>query len=378
MQQPPAFPPAFPVAEFRSRLAALRTVMAQRRVDLLVIDQFEHMVYFGGHLPTAAMYQALLVPLAGDPVAVIRALDAPVFAETSWLSDCVAIGDSDNPVKVVAETILARGLGKGTVGIERDSHFLTVNRALELEARLPDARICDFSGVMWEMRQVKSPLELACLQVAAEICDRATAAGFEAARAGVNEREVCAAITTEALRRGADNTRLVLMASGPRSAALHGALGHRTLADGDILHVEMVPHFRGYTSRIMRPKSIGAPTDEQLRGAETMIRIQDEQFRAMKPGAEAREVDRILREGILAAGLRDSYTNVTGYTLGLVFIPRTSDFTRVFLADSDWRLEENQVFHMYTWAGGMAFSETVAVTPEGGRRLTAMERRLFI
>lgn len=377
MQQLPVFPPAFPVAEFQSRVAALRAVMARRKVDLLVIDQFEHMVYFGGHLPTAAMYQALLMPVSGEPVAVIRALDAPVFAETSWLSDCVAIGDSDNPVKVVADTIIAKGYGKGVVGVERDSHFLTVNRAMELESRLPDAKIVDFSGEMWEMRQVKSSLELACLQVAAEICDRATAAGFEAAQAGVNEREVTAAITTEALRSGADNTRLVLMASGPRSAALHGALGHRTLADGDILHVEMVPHFRGYTSRIMRPKSIGVPTDEQMRISETMIRIQDEQFRAMKPGADARAVDRILREGILSAGLRDSYTNVTGYTLGLVFIPRTSDFTRVFLADSEWTLEENQVFHMYVWAGGMAFSETVVVTPEGGKCLTAMERKLF-
>lgn len=375
--QNPVFPPRCPVEEFHTRLAALRTVMTARHVDLLVIDEFEHMVYFGGHLPTAAMYQALLVPLSGDPVAVIRALDAPVFAETSWLSGCVAIGDSDNPIKVVADTIIAKGYSASTIGVERDSHFLTVNRALELEQRLADAQVVDFSGVMWEMRQVKSPLELACLQVAAEICDRATAAGFEAAAAGVNEREVCAAITTEALRCGADNTRLVLMASGPRSVALHGALGHRTLGEGDILHVEMVPHFRGYTSRIMRPKSIGAPTDEQLRTAETMIRIQDEQFRAMKPGAHAGEVDRILREGILSAGLRDTYTNVTGYTLGLVFIPRTSDFTRVFLANSDWRLQENQVFHMYTWAGGMAFSETVAVTPEGGRCMTRMERRLF-
>lgn len=371
------FPPAFPVEEFKTRLAALRRIMAERRVDLLILDQFEHMVYFGAHLPTGAMYQAILVPISGEPVAVIRALDAPVFNETSWLTECIAFADTENPIQVVADTVIGKGYGKSAIGIERDSHFLTVNRALELESRLPDAQIVDFSGVMWEMRQVKSPLELACLQVAAEICDHATAAGFEAARAGVNEREVMTTITTEALRLGADNTRLVLMASGPRSAALHGALGHRVLENGDVVHVEMVPHFRGYTSRIMRPKSIGAPTDEQARVAETMVRIQDEQFRAMKPGVEARDVDRILREGILSAGLRETYTNITGYTLGLVFIPRTSDFTRIFLPDSNWRLQENQVFHMYVWAGGMAFSETVVVTPEGGKCLTRMERKLF-
>ncbi|WP_031206374.1 Xaa-Pro peptidase family protein [Mesorhizobium sp. L2C067A000] len=377
MTQPLLFPPPFPVEEFRSRLAALRTVMSERQVDLLIVDQFEHMQYFGGHRSTAATYQALLIPLQGEPVAVMRALDAPVFCQISWLTDCVAFSDNENPIEVVAQTILVRGHGASAIGVERDSHFLTVNRALELQNLLPDARMVDFSGIMWDMRQVKSPLELACLEHAAEICDRATAVGFDAAGAGVNEREVFAAMTAEAWRNGADNTVLGVLVSGSQSAVLHSTLGHRTLANGDVLHVEMSPEFRAYTSRMMRPKSIGAPNDEQMKTAETMIRIQDEQFRAMRPGAEAKEVDRIVREGILAAGLRDSYTNITGYTLGLVAVPRVSDFTRVFLADSDWQLQQNQVFHMYTWAGSLAFSETVVVTPEGGKRLTKMERKLF-
>lgn len=377
MKQPLLFPPPFPVDEYRSRLAALRTVMADRRVDLLIVDQSEHRAYFSGYWSTAAMYQALLIPFDREPVAVIRALDAPAFYEASWLSDCVACADNEDPIKVVAETIKARGFGASVVGVERDSHFLTVNRALELESLLPNARIVDFSRLMWEMRLVKSPLELAHLGVAAAICDRAATAGFDAARTGVNEREVFAAMTCEAWRSGADNAQVAVIASGPRSATLHASLGGRALAEGDILHVEPIPHFRGYTSRMMRPKSIGVPSDEQIETAETMIRIQDEQFRTMKPGAKAKDVDRIVREGILAAGLRDSYTNITGYTLGLKCPPRTSDFTRVFLADSDWQLERNQVFHMYTSARGMAFSETIVVTREGGKRLTKMERRLF-
>lgn len=371
-----ALPPAFTRDEYLARLKALRAHMHAAGLDLLIIDQFEHFSYFGGHLPTAAIYQCLLIPLDAEPVAVIRALDAEVFHETSWLSACRAFGDAEDPVAVAAAEIRRLGLGAGCIGYEGDSNILGADRLEAFRAALPDARFASFAGVMWHMRQVKSPTELACLQKAAEICDIGTRAGFEAAVAGVNEREVIAAITGAALRAGADNTRLVLMASGPRSAALHGALGHRVLDAGDILHVEMVPHFRGYTSRIMRPKSIGAPTDEQLRIAETMVAIQDRQYAAMVPGAAAHEVDAILRQGILDAGLRSEYTNVTGYTLGLVYIPRTSDFTRVFQAGSDWRLEENTVFHMYAWAGGMAFSDTVVVTSQGGRRMTRLDRIL--
>ncbi|RWK33374.1 Xaa-Pro peptidase family protein [Mesorhizobium sp.] len=377
MALPPLFPPPFPLDEYQARLLVLRTVMAERHIDLLIVDQHEHMDYFCGYAPTAAMYQAVLVPLEGEPVAVIRALDASAFSESSWLTGYVAFVDDDNPVKVVAETIRARGYGASVIGVERDSYFLTVNRALEFERLLPEAGFVDFSSVMWELRQVKTLLEVACLKVAAEICDRAAEAGFEVARPGVNEREVFLAMTSEAWRNGADNAQVAVVASGPRSGILHAPLAGRTLAEGDILHVEPIPFFRGYTSRMMRPKSIGSPTDEQMRIAETMVGIQDEQFRAMTPGANAKEVDRIVREGMLSARVRDSYTNVTGYTLGLKHPPRTTDFTRVFRASSDWTLQENQVFHMYTWAAGMAFSETILVTQGGGQRLTGMQRKLF-
>ncbi|MCK1611618.1 aminopeptidase P family protein [Bradyrhizobium sp. 136] len=376
MTQPPLFPPPFSLDEFRSRLAALRAIMVARRVDLLIVDQSEHRSYFSGYSSTAAMYQALLVPQNRDPIAVIREVDAPGFYMASRFSDSVQFADHENPIKVLAETIARCGFGSSRVGIERDSHFLTVNRAAELECLLSDAKFVDFSRVMWEMRLIKSPLEIACLEVAAGICDRAAAAAFDAAKAGVNEREVFAAMTSEAWRCGADNAQVAVISSGP-STSFHSSITGRVLEQGDIVFVEPVPHFRGYTARIMRPKTIGAPTREQAETAEAVIRMQNDQLQAMKPGARAKDVDRIVREGILAAGLRDSYTNITGYTLGLKHPPRTSDFTRVFLHDSEWLLEENQVFHMYTSAHGLPFSETVVVTPKGGKRLTKMERKLF-
>ena len=100
----------------------------------------------------------------------------------------------------------------------------------------------------------------------------------------------------------------------------------------------------------------------------------------MVPGAEARAVDAILREGVLEAGLRPHYRNNTGYTLGYYFeqAPRTSDFTRLFTPEAAWRLEAGMTFHMYaSAAAGIAFSETVLVTDEGPERLTKLARKLF-
>jgi Xaa-Pro dipeptidase len=77
---------------------------------------------------------------------------------------------------------------------------------------------------------------------------------------------------------------------------------------------------------------------------------------------------------VLGAGLRESYDNFTGYTLGYCGAThplRTSDFTRAFGP------EPGTVFHVYTGARGMAFSETVLVPDSGAERLTRLERRLL-
>jgi Xaa-Pro dipeptidase len=99
----------------------------------------------------------------------------------------------------------------------------------------------------------------------------------------------------------------------------------------------------------------------------------------MRPGANAADLDAMVRKPILEAGLRREYVNVTGYTLGHypISTPRSSDFTRVFLPNADWQLEQGMVFHMYVSAAGIAFSETVLVTETGIELLTRAPRQLF-
>jgi Xaa-Pro aminopeptidase len=150
------------------------------------------------------------------------------------------------------------------------------------------------------------------------------------------------------------------------------------LGEGDILHVELIPKVRNYGARLMRPVLIGEDRRDLAPLAARLVALQDRQLAAMKPGAVARDVDAILREAVLAEGLRPAYDNVTGYMLGLYGrTPRPSDFSRVFLPSSDWRLEEGMVFHMYVSAGGLGFSESVIVEEGGGRRLTKTPRALL-
>lgn len=368
----------FPITEYQSRVEKTRMRMAELNADVLLIDCVEHMVYLFGYAPPAAIYQVVLLPLEGDPVGIVRGLDASMFREQSWVRDVVHFADHENPLSILSVEMERRGWNKSRVAIELDSHFLPAKRFMHLQSTLPDAKFVDFSGVLWELRLIKSQRELDMMREVSRIADAGMMAAIEMAREGVSERRCAAALYATVIREGADSMRSALISAGPRSDSLHGRLGNHILARGDVLHVESIPLYRGYGARLMRSSVIGEPSDGLARAAEIMLAAQEDQYAAMRPGARACDVDAILRQRILKAGLRDSYENFSGYTLGFIGLPKTSDFTRAFLPNSNWLLEEGMVFHMYTYAAGIAFSDTILITPSGSERLTKAERTLFV
>lgn len=369
---------AFPPPEYQRRVDNVRRAMAAIGADLLLVDCLEHMSYLFGYAPPAAIYQPALLPLEGEPVVIVRALDAATLAEQSWVEQSVSFNDLEDPIAVLERTMRERGWSSKRVAIEMDSHFLPAGRFSAIQRALPHVTFVDFSRTLWELRLYKSEAEIALLRRAAAVADAGMMAAIDCAGIGVSERECAAALYAAAIRAGADSTRSALIASGKRTSSLHGRLGNHILEPGDILHVESIPLVTGYGARLMRSTSIGRPDDDLRRAADTLIVLQEKQFEAMKPGALAADVDRVLREAVLAAGLRSSYDNFTGYTMGFVGLPVTSDFTRAFLPTSDWRLQESMVFHMYTYAQGVAFSDTILVTAGGAERLTRTPRQLFV
>ena len=371
----------FSRVEYEERVRAVRREMAARRVDVLLVDETEHLAYLAGWHASGSRYHGCLVPADRDPVMVFRQLDEPAFLERSWLREHVCFPDTEDPIDAVARAITARGWAAARIGVETDSHYLTVQSYEALRRALPHATLVDFAAVLRELRLRKSPREIEYLRRAAGIADRAMREAVDAVSEGVSEREAAIAASRAFLLLGADTARTGPITAGRRSGTLHGLLGDHTLSRGEILHMELVPSVNGYSARLMRPTVIGPPSAEQADTAARLVEIQDEQIATMKPGAVARDVDRVCRERVLAAGLRESYDNFTGYTLGYygsTHPPRTSDFTRAFVPTAEWVLEPGMVFHMYTGARGMAFSETVLVTDGGVARLTQLERRLFV
>lgn len=366
-------------AEYAWRIAKARAEMARAGCDVLVLDSCEAVAWISGYTVSETRYRAVFLPAEGAPWWVLRDLDVAPCRDGGWIADVVGFADTATPEAVMGAQLRRRGYGAARIGADFNSIGWNPVRAAALAEALPEAQWVNLPGVTESLRWVKSGVEISLIEQAAAAADAAMAAVAASAAEGSTTRDAAAVAAATLLRHGADSgaTGPIVRSRGEHEF-LHGLFRADRLAPGDVLHVELVPTVANYGARIMRPVTIGPASARQHEVAARLVALQDAQIAAMRPGAVARDVDRIMRQGALDAGLRREYGNVTAYTLGLYSrTPRASDFSRVLLPDQGWRLEENMVFHVYTTAEGLGFSETVQVTPEGGRRLTRTPRAIL-
>jgi Xaa-Pro aminopeptidase len=372
--------PHFDAAEFSGRIARLRARTRGTRVDVALFDEIEAMTWLSGFGNSENRWRCVGVPLEGEPFFLIRALDASPCRQRTWITDVPTFRDWEDPMPVLALALAKRGLQGARIGLDFGSYCMPVARFSRLREALPDAQFVDLGNVIWELRLTKSPAEIALLRRAAGVADQAMVRAAAACVCGASQRDAAKAAAAAFIELGADPSPPGPISAGRGWDFLHGHLEDRPLAEGDVVHIELTPRVSGYSARLMRCAVVGMPSKELENAAALLSGLQDRQIAAMRPGAIAEDVDAILRHGVIESGLRASFDNISGYTLGFYSHagPRTSDFTRIFHPGATWRLEPQMVFHMYASAQGASFSETVLVTDQGPERLTRLPRTLII
>lgn len=371
--------PHFGPAEFAERLARIRAAIVSAGAQAGIFDEIEALAWLTGYGNSENRWRCLVLPADGEPFWLIRALDATPCRQRSAVADVRCYRDWEDPDAALAAHLAARGLADATIGVEYSSPSMTARRLAGLETAMPQANFIDLGPLVAEARLIKSTGEIALLRKAASVADEALSRAAAVCRPGASQRAVAQAATAAFIELGADPGAPGPITAGRGWDFLHGHMSEASLAPDGVVHIELTPRVAGYSARLMRCVTIGSPSADLADAARTLAALQDRQIGAMRPGAIARDVDTILREGVLAAGLRNDFDNITGYTLGHYShaTTHTSDFTRIFHPKADWILEPGMVFHMYVSAAGVSFSETVLVTDAAAERLTRTPRTLL-
>jgi Xaa-Pro dipeptidase len=368
----------FEPAEYHARLARVQTALKARGLDAMLAFLPETVTWVTGYFTRAyGTFQFAIIPAEGQPTLFCRDVEEYYLDSTCVFSDRIMWSDSDDQLAVAVQAVVSRVGKAAAIGIEKEAWVLNAARWEAFSGALTGAKIADVSGLVADMRKVKSEAEIAYQRRAARAAEAGMQAGIETAGTGVSEREMAAEICAAMIRAGSDLPGPGVLSSGERAFHLHGGYSDRVLERGDIVQLEVTPNTRHYHARFMRPMRVAVASDDDHAAVETLIAIQDAAIAEVRPGVPATVPDAIYRDGVLSAGLRETYTNKTFYSVGLLLQPNGGEPLEAH-PGADWAFEENMVFHTYVLARGFGMSETIRVTADGSERLTNFERKLFV
>ncbi|MCG8355480.1 MAG: Xaa-Pro peptidase family protein [Kiloniellales bacterium] len=374
--------PTFPADELAARLDRVRHSMAAANLDGLVVSVPENIYYLTGidHWGFFACH-ILVVPCDGQLALVARAMERVTVENQVANADFYGHGDDEELSDYVAQALNTLGLATARLGLEKRSLFLTPRHFERILQATPDAQWCDASGLVDDIRLVKSPLEQAYTRKAAEAADAGVQAAVAAVRDGASDYEVAAECHRAMILAGSEYPGF-----GPfirptrRLGEEHTTWRGDIFRDGDAVFLEIGASYRKYQAPMGRLVYVGHAPELAYEAAELSIAGMQAIVQAIKPNATAGEVyaawERVARD----AGLGSYHRHHCGYLVGVGFPPSWTGGSMVtsLAPGSSRRLQAGMVFHAHSWftdtGRGDDFSyfisNTVMLTEDGCEVLT--------
>ena len=378
----PAVDAAFPKQEHDRRLARLKRVLKAKGIDLYLTSGAENIFYLcGQQTPGYYTFQCLAVPAHGAPFLMLRGLEAYNARANTYLNQIVGYEDDANPADAAASILVDRGYKNKRLAVDKDAWFLTVNLYARLSAAL--RRLNDGSGIVEQLRRVKSPLELAAMAKAAKANDAGMQAGLDTIEAGTNENDVAAAVMQGMIAAGSEYVGMEpFVVSGPRSGFPHATWRRRRIRKGDIVILETAACYKRYHAALFRTVAVGRVPKH----AREMFAVCQQALAAgtskLKPGNTPADVHQAVQSVVDAAGHTAGYRKRSGYSIGISFAPDWGEGNILSLYRGiNVPLEPGMVFHVPITLRDygkftVAVSESIQITERGNKRLSRLSPEL--
>ncbi len=299
--------------------ARVTEAMEMHGVDALVATSSENVAYVSGAAPPSqktvrSRLAAAIVPRAAESELVAVSLERPVVEAQSRLDSIRLYREFvEEPVDVIASSLREHGLGEGTIGVE-ETH-LPVATYRRLAAALPAARLVRSDEVLSEIRTRKTPAEIDAIRDIGSAAERIALECCESFGAGATERELANFIADRYAQAGGDGLTMLVVGSGPRSAAVNAPPTDRVLRRGDIVRLDIIGTKGHYHSDVARTAVVGEPSREQRRVYDLLRDVHDRSLAALRPGVLTSDVYGIYRERMERVGLPPYH--FVGHGLGI-------------------------------------------------------------
>jgi Xaa-Pro dipeptidase len=367
----------FTDTELAARVAAFRKLIAAQNLDVALVSSSENVFYLTGldHWGYFAPH-LLFVPADGEMVLVTRAMEKVSIEKQ--VRNAAFRGHPDTETAADLGARILQEMKPRRIGFECWSAGLSHGFAQRLQAGAPEAEWVDITGMIDDMRLVKSPAEQALMRRAAKVTDAAAEAAIAAIHDGASERDVAAECQAAMVRAGGDPVGFgPFIRPGSRLGEEHATWGNDAYRAGEPVFLELSGCVSRYHAPLGRLVHVGGISDADAKMAETVKTAFDAVLSALRPGARAGEVYQAWQDVADAAGLAHYRRHHCGYAVGVGVPPTWTGGNKVtgLRAGSDMEIRPGMSFHVLSWLMGTGkgdyfVSSPVLLTGQGAEVLT--------
>ncbi len=376
----------FPMVEYERRLAELRQRMEAQGLEAVITTTPENICYLTGfESPGHYYFNALVVPLEGEPFMTPRLLEDSGVQVYTWVAISRPYRDDQDPMEILGQALAEFKLTGKRIGYEKGCWFFTAQQQERLFARVGQTYFVDCGGIVEEGRLIKSHYEVDLMKTAARATEAGMQAGIAAVQAGATENDVAADIHYAMIKAGSEWPSIVpFIASGPRGAIGHATWAGRTIEPNEFVFLEIAGCLKRYHAPMMRTVYTGEPDAKIREGEQVVLDAISAALEMIKPGVVAEEVDSTARKMIARASFGAQQASRTAYSVGIGLPPDWGEGQILSMQPGEKRpLEANMTFHLLPWVqipgrGGLGLTETIRVTESGCELITNYERKLFL
>ncbi|HEY3425087.1 MAG TPA: Xaa-Pro peptidase family protein [Negativicutes bacterium] len=321
---------------FDKRFANAQKMMAEKDIDILIVNNRENLIYFTGLIQIECL--ALIIPRIGTPCAITLWLDKDYVAEQTGIDTYGYLFPKGSLVEQIIERLRKYSFKKPRIGFER--YFVGFSVYDALRKVFSEENFVNAGDLFYQLRSIKDEQEIAFMREAGKFVVAGMAAAARAVGTGVCELDVLAEAEYAMLKAGSGGSPFrPQVVSGMRSLLTHPCASRKKIDNGEIVVIHLGATCEGYCAKICRTVAVGDVGQGRRQVYEILRNAQDAAIATLKPGVAVNQVDAAAREIIREAGLEKYYLDVIGYGVGL----RQSEFYPIIGKDRGDRIAAGMV-----------------------------------
>ena len=297
----------FPKREYEKRYKRASILMDKYDIDFLLITSKENINYFMGYnfgeleMDDKYFYCFGILPkdMSLKPALIVGEGNEGT-ASMSWVEDKRFFKYNKKQfmgiqyIDLLTEVIKDKGLEKSNLGLELGPGMnLRYDVFKKISENFKENKFIDASKLIWDVRKIKSNLEIETIREACRITCSGYIEGFKALREGVTEKYIASVMGSKMIEEGADcfGSGIIMLYSGKeRGTWCDGLPSDYKLEKGDLVQVDGGFTFKGYKSDIMRMACIGKPSRDQERNYEVAKEASVRSIEAIKEGVSCSQI----------------------------------------------------------------------------------------